>query len=368
MTPWDDVDFELLTARNVACDFGVDVLNEDDELVEPLTGDPDGRTGVVVGGQVERVNHRAVHASLELELLRVLPPMTRVRPWQTLTAGALSRTYPLGVFVVTTIPDQQLGETPATVSHEGYDKLHLLQHSVGDTYVVAAGTGFLDAVRQAILDAGVTGLDPLLAGDAEAKTLTEPFVWVLDPSDQASWIRVINDLLAAVGYRGLWVDHVGRFRSEPYQTPSVRPVEWTWDLTQPRTSIVLPERTLSYDERKRTNFWRGFIDGYPTQPVDGDGRHTIDESAGGTQHRRIESVTAADQASLVAQVKAMRDADTRTSRHVEISCGPFPVLGHFDVTQYVDPEAGSLKVMTGTHTIPLNGRADDVSLELEVIA
>lgn len=359
MRAYTPEEYRLLTARNVTVGFGAELLDENDQVLEDLSAD-------LAGGEVERSNYSTVHGTCTLELLRALDWTTaRVRPWQTLRDAAGSARFNLGVYLLTT-PEQPLGEDTTTYTVQGYDKLHLLQHIVGDTYVVAAGTGYLDAVRQAITDAGVTGLPPLFDGTAQDKTLPEPMVWVLDPSDLTTWIGVVNDLLSAIGYRGLWVDHDGRFRSEPYQSPAIRPPEWVYDLADPRTNIVGPERTLTVDEFEQLNWWRFIRDGLDTRPLEGTGQYTVDRRDGAPKRGKIERLTAADQESLVAQGDQIVDTDTRVTRKLEISTGPLPILGHFDVATFLDPELGALKVLSHSHTIPLDG-GDDVSINLEIL-
>lgn len=360
MDAYTPTEYAILTARHVTVGYGADLLNEQDQVIDDLSPD-------LVGGVVERNNYASVHGTCDLELLRALPWTTvRVRPWQEVQAAAGTVRRNLGVYVLTT-PDVALSDDDTTVYEvQGYDKLHLLQHEVGDTYVVAAGTGYLDAARQAIVDAGVTGLPALFDGTASASVLADPFVWVLDTSEPVTWLRVVNDLLAAIGYRGLWVDHDGRFRSEPYQSPAVRPPEWTFDLADPRTNIVAPARTLTVDEFERINYWRFVRDGMTTQPTEGNGLYTVDRSEGAPRRPRVVQVQAADQSALQSIGDAEVDAASRRTRLLDAACGPLPILGHFDVSTWIDPELGPLKVLTRSHVIPLDG-AEDTALTLEVL-
>lgn len=350
----------LLTSRNVEVGYGADLLDADDNVVDDLTDD-------LISGSVGRGNYNDIHGTCTIGLLRALDwPNARVRLWQSLSAGGSTVTFPVGVFLLTTPTENLGGEDPGTWEVDGYDKLYLLQHIVTDTYVVPATTGYLDAVRTALTVSGYTGLPPLLDGTAQAKVLDEDYVWVLDADNPISWLRIINDLLAAIGYSGLWVDETGRFRSAPYQRPVERASEWTFDLADDRTNIVTPERVVETDEFERLNWWRFIRDDLETRPVENNGQYTVDHTAGGTRYGKIERLTAADQESLVTQGNRIVDEDTRVVRRLEISTGPLPILGHFDVATYKDPDMpGPLKVLAHSWEMPLDG--SDVSLTLEVI-
>lgn len=359
MQPFTAAEAEALQARQVVVEFGADLLDAQDRVVGDLSPD-------LSGGAVSRSNYAAVHGTVDLTLHRALDWGTaRVRPWQAVQAGAVKVRRNLGVYVLTTPDRVATDEDTVTYEVQGLDKLHLLQHEIGDTYVVAAGISYLDAARQAIADAGVTGLPALFDGTAQDKTTAAPLVWLLDTDDPATWLRVVNDLLAEIGYRGLWVDQDGRFRSEPYLSPVYRPVEWTHDLTDPRTNIVGPERTLTTDTFDRVTWWRFVQEDLGVQPVEGAGLYTVTRPDGGPERRRVVSIRAADQAALQARGDQEIDQAERRTRTLEITTGPLPILGHFDVAQIKDPALGTLKVLTRSHEIPLDG--GDVSLTLEVL-
>src|SRR5690606_24348911 len=146
-----------------------------------------------------------------------------------------------------TAPEREAGETPQPVQVTGLDKMWLLQREVGDTYVIPTGTSYLQAIRDALDDAGLATSTLLLDGTRQGTELSEPAVWLL--TDQpATWLRVINDLLAMIGYRGLWADEQGRFRSRPYRPPTEFGPEWTFDLTDPLRNIVGEDRSLTADQ------------------------------------------------------------------------------------------------------------------------
>lgn len=350
----------LITARNVTVGYGADLLDENDNVIGDLSQD-------LVGGKVERGNRNTIHATCTITLLRALDWDTaRVRLWQRLTTSTATSLWYLGVYVLTT-PKETVGdEAPGSWDVVGYDKLVLLRHAVPDTYVVPSGTKYLDAVLQAINDAGVTGVPAALDQAAADKTLDTDFVWVLNPQQPTVWLTLINDLLAAVGYQGLWVDEVGQYRSHPYVRPSDRGSEWTFDLADPRTNIVGPQRTLETDTFERLNWWRFIRENTDTRPTEGNGQYTVDRSGAGTKYAKVVRLTAADQESLVAQGDRIVDSDTRVVRRLNITTGPMPNLGHFDVVRIEDPSLPTItRAMAHSWSTTLDG--SDTSLVLEVL-
>ena len=180
-----------------------------------------------------------------------------------------SARFNLGVYALTS-PESPRGEDPVTYEVDGYDLLYLLSRTgPGDTYVVNAGTGYLAAAQAAITAAGISA--PVqFDGTLAATTLPTAMVWVL--TEQAdSWLRIINDLLAAINYRGLWADEDGRLRSGPYAAPETRAVEWVFDTANLRTNLVGEERTMSADVWGIPNVWRFVRRGMTVQPVEGAG-------------------------------------------------------------------------------------------------
>lgn len=360
----DEATRALLTARNVAVDFGAELLDDNDEPVGDLT---------CTGGDVSRNNFAAIHGICRVQLRERLNwnERPRVRLHQSLSVDGVTWTrFNLGIFVLTT-PTDKAGEDPPTYDVDGYDKLYLLGHEVGDTYVVDAGTGYLAAARQAITDAGVAGLDPLFDTTAETKVLAQPFVWILDPGAPITWLQVVNDLLTAVGYQSLWVDGNGRYRSGPYQDPTARPPEWVFDVTDSTANVVLNGRVLETDGWTAVNWWRFLqpmamlIGTSELRPVEGEGQFTIDNTGGGQKRARVLEVAAADQDALEAIAAQTVAQETAAIRLLSIALGPFPILGHTDVTSFVDPALGVFKVLTREHTIPLAG--GPVQLHLQVV-
>ncbi len=345
----------LLTGPRVEVSAGLELLDSANVLVEDITND-------LLSGQVDRQNFSDVHGTCNLVISRELAwGKDRVRPYMTLTDGGILARFNLGVFVLTT-PDSKRGETPVSFDVAGFDLIHLLQAGPADTYMVAAGVTYLTAV-QAVLTASGVGSTVQLDGTLQATTLPNPMVWALTPDAPASWLRIINDLLAAINYRGLWVNENGVFRSGPYQDPSVRAVEWVFDTADLTTNLVGQDRTLASDVWAARNWWRFVRKDATAQPTEGAGMYTVTNPSTGrtsvaalgrTVRAAVQYLAAADQASLVAQGDRIVSHNQAASRTFEITVDPLPIAGHFDVVTLSD--AGDTdKCQVSSWSLPLDG-------------
>ncbi|HBJ72819.1 MAG TPA: hypothetical protein DDY88_03720, partial [Actinobacteria bacterium] len=344
----------LLTGDEVGITAGLDLLDSSNAFVEDISDD-------LASGEVTRNNFADVHGACRLVISRELAwGRDRVRPYMTLTNAPLTARFNLGVFVLTT-PDSVRGETPASFTASGFDLLHLLQSGPGDTYAAESGTYF-DAIQDAWTASGI-GAPLLLDGTASATTLPAAMVWALTETQPATWLRIINDLLTAINYRGVWMDQDGNGRSEPYVAPSSRPVEWTFDTSDLSTDIVGEQRSLASDVWAAKNHWRFVRKNMTAQPVEGAGIYTVTNASTGrtsvaamgrTIKAPVQYLDAADQASLVAQGDQIIAKDKAVSRTFTITVDPLPPAGHFDVVQLSDA-GDSDKCQVTSWTLPLDG-------------
>jgi len=285
-----------------------------------------------------------------------------VRPYMTLTGAGLTKTWYRGIYLLTN-PETKPGESVLTYDETGYDKLLLLMKQVGDTYFVATGTGYLAAVVQVITDSGYTGLAPLLDGTAVETTLDAPMEWVLDASTR--WIDVVNDLLFAVGYRGLYADANGRYCSEPYQSPLVRAPLWTLDMDDIETVIAGEDRTIGADIFNAPNWFRFVAAGLTATPTDGTGQYTVDLSDSGVKVKYVErEINVADQTALEAYGDSVVQQCTQLTKTVTVPVDFLP-MWHFDVFTYQDA-AGVMnhKCEARSWTQPLSKERGELTLEV----
>lgn len=357
----------LLLGDSLTVTAGAERLNSSLVVQEDISND-------LLAGSIERVMGATVHGTCKLEISRVLAWGTDlVRPYMILSNGTVTARFNLGVFTLTT-PERPVGLTPETYSCAGYDRLYLLNRPVGDTYIVTAGTSYLAAVQNVVSAAGLSGV--YLDSTAQGKTLPTDMVWPLKPAQgqagSTSWLNVINDLLSAISYRGLWADENGLFRSEPYVTPSARAPEFTF--TTDAATIVGQDRTFTQDIWNVPNRWVFVQQNLTAAPADGAGQYTVNNVSNGltSQNSRglvwpkVVELAAADQASLQAQGDVIAAADQQVAAELKVTLGPFPAAGHWDVYAYSDSAISVSKVVCTQWQLDLSGA--DMNVIWRVVA
>lgn len=354
----------LLTGDTLRVDAGLELLDASNRLVSDISDD-------LMGGSVSRANYADVHGTCSLKITRQLVwGKDRVRPYMTLANSDRSVTarFNMGVYLCTS-PETPRALDPVTYDVAGYDLIYLLQSTgPGDTFVISAGTTYLSAV-QAVLSAAQTSVPLNLDGTLGSTQLPNPMVWALvDPAP--TWLRIANDLLAAINYRALWADQDGTYRSGPYLAPASRAVEWTFNTNDTNTNLIGEDRSVVADAWGVPNWWRFVRTNMSVKPVEGAGLYTVTNQGSGPTSidyvgrtiRKVVNLDAADQASLVAQGDRLVAEDKQVSRRFEVQVDPLPIAGHFDVVQLVDAGSSDKCVVTNWE-IPLDGSPGAWTLE-----
>lgn len=359
----------LFVADDLEVDFGVDLLSPSLAFVEDISAD-------VSSGTVHRDMAADIHGTLDLTIAKELAwGKDRVRPWMVLSsisADVVDCRFNLGAYLVTS-PEKVLGESPQSFTVTGYDLLTLLQNPVSSSYVVIADTNVLTAVRAVLTAAGVT--TPVLFDTASSSKVTASHrVWVQDESTSPTYIGVANDLLASIGYRGLWVDWDGRFRSGPYVLPSARPSEYMLDVGSLTTGIV-GERSVVQDYWQTPNWFRVIRKDTPTRPTEGAGRYTMTNPSTGPSSfdavgRNVKAdvvyLDATSQGDLVTQGNRLFAAATRVAEVLTLKMSPLPCSFHSDRLTYSDPDLGVAREVIGrSFDLPLTG--EDMSYVVESV-
>lgn len=194
--------------------FRVERLNAKEESL----GDLDG----VAGGSLVWDASAELPGGGNLELLDIGQQVNfssdRVRVWWSV-AGEPE--WPLGVYVMAAPSESHTG-TGITRDITLIDKLTVVKDNpITRTFQVPKGANIVAnaAARLAVIN------ETRVSVTESSKTLTNAMTW--DPG--TSRLKVINDLLAAAGYAGLWVDRYGQYRIEPYVEPAQRAVVWEFD-------------------------------------------------------------------------------------------------------------------------------------------
>ncbi|MFC0504214.1 hypothetical protein [Micromonospora costi] len=334
---------------------GLELIDRNLQVIEDISAD-------LAGGQVSRNSYANLHATATLSLSRELAwASALVRPYMTLSDGVDTARFNLGAFF-TNVPEQPVDEQPVTYNVNGYDILHALYSPTGEAYAVDAGVSYLAEVERILQAQGYTRY--LIDQTRADAVLPSAKVWPLD--DQTRWLTIVNDLLAAVGYQGVWSDWDGQLRCQPYQLPRERAPEWLYDNGQ-ATAMIGPGLVVARDYFEAPNRWvvvrQNDIDGPP--PTEGAGVYTWtnedqgDISVEGRDGRiitRVVYVDAADQAALERLAEVTIDADMRIPTQVRLSTSPNPLHWHFDLLVVDHAAVGRYSQVLGTSwTLPLDG-------------
>jgi hypothetical protein len=356
----------LLTATDLFVDFGCELLDPSLNIVSDLSSD-------VSSIVVKRDNLANVHGTVELTISRVLAwGRDRIRPYMllsSLSVGVSNVRWNLGIFLLNT-PETALAESPASFTVTGMDLLYLLQDNIGDSYSVGAGANVLTAVRVALTEAGIT-TSILLDSTAADKALVTPIVF--PQSENPSWLGVVNALLAAINYRGIWADQDGALRSGPYVEPALRPSEYDLDVADLVSGVVAEDRRVSNDLWAAPNWFRYIQNGLTTAPTEGAGQYTHQNpslglssqaSVGRIVHAPVVYLDAVDQASLVAQGVKLATAAMRVTEVLTFNMSPLPCGWHADMWGYSDAALGDpRKLLCRSWALPLTGEDGSYVME-----
>jgi hypothetical protein len=273
-------------------------------------------------------------------------------------------------------PAQSLAQQPVTYAVEGYDLLLRLHQVVGDAYSVPAGAAYLDTIEQILINQGY--LLYIIDRTSAAKLTPSARTWAFDES--ITWLSVVNDLLAAVGYMGIWSDWNGYLRATPYVLPVSRAPEWVYD-DDPATTMLSTDRAVTRDFFNSPNKWvfyrSNLSDG--DAPVEGNGIYTyVNQSTGDTSIDARDgliitkplAVDVADQASLVAAAQITISADMDIPTTIQVKTSPNPLHWHFDRLFIADADSpvpfGDVQCTSWTLALPPD--TSDMQLSLSVIS
>lgn len=313
-------------------------------------------------GSVKRSSYATLHGTGRVQLAGELDwGSALVRPYYTLTDGTNVARWNLGAYYTST-PQHSTLTTPDVHDVDLYDVLSILDDPVADTYVVPAGTRYLDAVEQVLLARQVARYR--IDATKWSTTLPADRVWKFDP--QLRWLHIVNDLLAAIGYAGIFSDWDGYLVTQQYVTPRDRPGEWLFDTAR-STTMLGGERRRIYDFYNAYNSWVFYIGTGidTTTPVEGNGKFTFTNytlgptsvnARGRVITRPPEALDVADHASLLVAGQRIIDNDMIVPTRIETSTAAHPGSWHFDVLDVDDPVFGPpVKVVSSEWELGLRG-------------
>jgi len=352
----------LLEADTLWVDAGLDLLDADDNLVEDITDD-----FVAAGSSVDRGIYRTIHGTATLNITRDIDwGSQRLRPSLLASADGVSWVrWVLGVFLPQ-IPRIELGSSPRVYAVTGVDKLDILDTPYGATFKLEAGTNIVSAVESIIEAAGetrhqITQTDVVAAADR-----------VFPITDQWTSLGIVNNLLGSIGHQAVWCDRFGRYRSDPYQSPSDRSTVWSYSASNQSTTTIGRERAAEADYYRAANV----VTGWNTTPGaevptpysltnQADGPTSIN-ARGGRTIRRYITGSYETQVALESAVQAAFDAEKRVAEYVDVATSPNPTHSHFDVVAYTDDELPtSARYLVTEWVLPLD--SSDMTLRLRKV-
>lgn len=246
--------------------------------------------------------------------------------------------FPQGVFVLSTPARSADVNGVVTRNVDAYDQTVILQQTLtADAYYVASGAIVTDAIAE-ILDftAGV----PLWQVVGSAKTLPTLRVW----DAGTSHLRIVNDLIAAIGYEAVWFDEAGSAVVAPYLGPSERPAGYRY--TADAVSVLVPGAEQSLDLWQQPNRWvlavsqpdRPLLVAAYTNTDPASPTSTVNRGRVITDFRTETDVV--DQAVLDAKVQDLADEAAQKYEQVEFRTAVMPFHQHRDVVWVEYPALG----------------------------
>jgi len=205
--------------------FRYELLDTHDRLVSTLNGVQDGGTlDFSVSADIRG------SGSIDLSKLSNIDWLhSRVRVWYN--------DKPL-ITAIPKVPAEAYDDTETTMQVDLYDKTMILtDDNFGGTYSVAAGTNIINKVIEVIQSTGETKV----AIPTSAATLANGMVWEANTPK----LRIVNDLLAAANYFGIYCDGMGYYRSTSYVAPAYRAV--LYNFVDDANGMYLPAFVRNYD-------------------------------------------------------------------------------------------------------------------------
>lgn len=258
------------------------------------------------------------------------------RPYVTLrfASGGVA-TWCLGTFLLSSSTTRALAQAgSSSLPFVGYDRLLVLdEDKITDRFVCAAGATVTTQVGTVIDGAGL----PSTGVVASALTLPAAMEW--EPGTPK--LKIVNDLLSAIGYRSLYADELGVPRAEPYVDPASAPVVWAYAADA--TSVILPDVDVTLDLFNVPNRWVAFVSEPDRPPLTSTYTNTNPASPTSTVSRartivevvQLQQATGeappVDQTTLDAKVLQLAQTASQVYTDAEFTTGMMPFHGSGEV-------------------------------------
>lgn len=134
--------------------------------------------------------------------------------------------YPVGVFPIGTVAELVDENGLKTVRVEAYDRALILKQKKTETILhFSAGTNYLAAVEQLLVDAGIT---LYLAAPTTAVLATDREDWDVG----TSYLEIVNTLLQELNYQTIWFNADGWAMLQPAKTPTAANIDHVYGADQ----------------------------------------------------------------------------------------------------------------------------------------
>jgi hypothetical protein len=330
----------LLSAPDLLIDFGADLLDANEDFLLDISAD-------LQDAEITRNMYRALHGTAKFTVARQLVWQSqRIRPWISITSSTqrLTQTWAFGVWALTT-PERDISESPETFVVAALDKLSLVDQPIPAAFVTDVDDTYVGAVERILADKiGETNVRI----DQSKVDVVIPAQRTYLADGKVTWLSIVNELLAALNYEGLWSDRDGAYRSRLYLDPASR--SRTFDFSATDKATVGDVRKLTTDLDSIPNVWVFVRKGASTGlPVDGAGRYEVTNQSDGptSVDARGRSVVTfveldvPDDDALVAAGNSQVTTDKQATTKVALTTVPAPLLWHLDTVGLTDPAIGS---------------------------
>lgn len=257
----------------------------------------------------------------------------RIRPW----AGIMMpdgnfMEWPMGVFLLTS-PKRNVNISGTIVRDvEAYDQtMVLIDDTVTSRYYVGPDVQYTAAVSEIL--ANTMGIGGYSIVESNTRTVS-----ALEWEPGTPKFKIIDDLLTAINYEGLWFDSFGTARAAPYIAPIDRAADFTYQTDN--LSTILPDATVDVDYYKVPNRWVLIVSS-PDQPAlraeiqnNNPFSPTSTINRGRIVTKVITGVVAPNQGVLNSIAERYRDEDGQLFETVEFKTGLMPVHENGDVYDF----------------------------------
>lgn len=301
--------------------YRYDRLSEANVYIEPADW---VTVGTVANNALADIKRTAKFTVLDRGTINYLKD--RIRPWACLHMPDGGRVeWPQGVFLLSTPGRRLTLDGVVTREVAAYDQLKALtDDKVVDRYSIAAGVLYTAAI--ATLTAGY-------ASSIIPSALTLPAAMEWEPG--TTYLRILNDLLAAINYESAWFDENGRLVCRPYQSPAVRSSEYTYAANE--LSVIAGAVDQALDLFDIPNKWVLNVSEADRPALTGTYTNTSTSSPTSTASRGRTIVDfrteqdAADQATIDAKAARLGFEASQVFEVVKFTTAAMPMHSNADV-------------------------------------